>query len=218
MPWELDYRLNLFCFPGPGRPYKPVDISIENITSSSVIIVWTVPSVAYTPESYRVYYESINDGDQFVSPREVGPTELDELLLVNDAEYEMTLYGLRPFTQYSYYITATNTEGTIRSIVANFTTNETGLYGRSCNMCQLIFDLVPNQVVQLNVTVFSSTEVTVEWKKPTFPNGIIVGYELNVTVLDQQEESHFLTVEEESESQSFALHLGVKFQCQFQLL
>ena len=110
---------------GPSLPLPPSDILFENISSTSVTISWRVHSVSYTPETYTVHYGTSNsESSQTVH----GPTQLQEILNINGAEYNVTLTDLKPYTQYYYYVNATNTEGTTQSNVSNFTTLEDGMY------------------------------------------------------------------------------------------
>lgn len=55
----------------------------------------------------------------------------------------------------------------------------------------LSLSLVPGEIHNLTITVVSNTTATVEWSRPSIPNGIIIGYEVNVSVLRELQRSHF---------------------------
>ena len=110
------------------NPEKPEVIEVVNDTSTSVTISWRVPNVSYTPETYTVHYGT-NDSDQIGSTSQTvhGPTQLQEILNINGAEYNVTLTDLKPYTQYYYYVNATNTEGSSSSAVTHLITDEDGM-------------------------------------------------------------------------------------------
>ena len=110
------------------NPEKPEVIEAVNDTSTSVTISWRVHNVSYTPETYTVHYGT-NDSDQIGSTSQTvhGPTQLQEILNVNEAEYRVTLTDLKPYTQYYYYVNATNTEGSTNSTLEYFITDEDGM-------------------------------------------------------------------------------------------
>ena len=102
-------------------------IEAINETSTSVTISWRVQSVSYTPEIYTVHYR-INNSNQFESSHTVyGLTQLQEILNINGTEYNATLTDLKPYTQYYYYVNATNTEGSSNSTLEYFSTDEDGM-------------------------------------------------------------------------------------------
>ena len=101
-------------------------IEAVNETSTSVTISWRVQSVSYTPEIYIVHYGT-SDSDQIESSQTVhGPTQLQEILDINGSEYRVTLTDLKPYTQYYYYVSATNTEGSSNSTLEYLITDEDG--------------------------------------------------------------------------------------------
>ena len=54
-------------------------------------------------------------------------TQLQEILNINGAEYNVTLTDLKPYTQYYYYVNAMNTEGSSSSALKYFMTDEDGM-------------------------------------------------------------------------------------------
>ena len=112
---------------GSADPEEPEIIEAVNKTSTSVTISWIVESISYTPETYTVHYGT-SDSDQIGSSQIVhGPTQLQEILNINGAEYNVTLTDLKPYTQYYYYVNATNTEGSTNSTLEYFSTDEDGM-------------------------------------------------------------------------------------------
>ncbi len=102
----------------PTGPDVPINIYTTNITYDSVIIHWTIPLLAYTPEQYSIYYGT--------SQTSLTKFNLTVNGLVNytiaNAEYNITVTGLVFNTNYYYRIMATNTEGMINTDIDNFST------------------------------------------------------------------------------------------------
>jgi len=89
-----------------AKPVIPTDIYATNITSTSAVIVWTVPSITYTTEQYTVIY-GLSPAllEQMSSPVHSSP----DLTLLNQT-YWLTLDGLQPVSTYYYRIRSENTE------------------------------------------------------------------------------------------------------------
>ena len=126
------------------NPEKPEVIETVNDTSTSVTVSWRVHNVFYTPETYTVHYRtSDSTSDQIGSSQTVhGPTQLQEILNINGAKYNVTLTDLKPYTQYYYYVNATNTEGTTQSNKINFITLEDGMYMYVLFCCSLVLLII----------------------------------------------------------------------------
>ena len=115
------------CIVGSRNPKEPEIIEAVNETSTSVTVSWRVESVSYTPETYTVHYGT-SESDQIERSQTVsGPTQLQEILDLNRAEYRVTLTDLNPYTGYYYYINATNTEGSSSSTLEYLITDEDGM-------------------------------------------------------------------------------------------
>lgn len=82
-----------------------------------------MPSVAYTPERYTVYYGTTEFALTTASPAVSG----SEDILSTNKLFSLTLAGLEADTTYYYGIEARNDVGSQMSLVANFSTPPTGI-------------------------------------------------------------------------------------------
>ena len=111
---------------GVSAPNMPQNVGASQISQDSATIQWTVPSIAYTPETYVVEYGAgINV---------FGGSSRNDVEAVNKT-YNVTLKNLTPGTNYTYAIIAQNyfSQSTSKTI-SSFTTNTTGetTYFSSC--------------------------------------------------------------------------------------
>ena len=98
----------------------PVLDGIGIISNTSALIQWTVPSIAYTPETYVVEYGTSQDSLDMTSD----PTHSGEDITIASVTYSVTLSDLRENTTYYVHIVATNTAGrSTTSSVQRFTTS-----------------------------------------------------------------------------------------------
>ena len=97
----------------------PVLVGTGNISDSSVLIQWTVSSIAYTPETYVVEYGTSQDSLNMTSD----PTHSGEDITMANVTFSVTLSDLRENTTYYVHIVATNTaDRSTTSSVQRFTT------------------------------------------------------------------------------------------------
>ena len=89
-----------------------------DVTSDRSIIRWTVPSIAYTPETYVVMYGTNESNLDQASEEEMGETDINAV----DTLFAVTLSNLQPATTYYYKVVATNSHASIESGVNTFTT------------------------------------------------------------------------------------------------
>lgn len=120
-------RLHLFALfyticTQTAKPVIPTDVYATNITSTSAVIIWTVPSIIYTTEQYTVVY-GLNPAflDLMSSPVYSSP----DLTLLNQT-YLLTLNDLQPVSTYYYRIRSENTEDSSTTETLQFTTVEDG--------------------------------------------------------------------------------------------
>ena len=101
-------------------PLPPV---LRDVTTTpySVNISWVVPSILFDKENYTVQYGT----DMTVaSTSDIVPGSSDRNVINGD--FSINITTLTPFTRYYYTIVATNTVGSTRTRIMNFTTDETG--------------------------------------------------------------------------------------------
>ena len=110
------------AFLGQMSPEPPVDLLTYDVTTHSATVSWTVPTIAFTPETYVVHYgTSMDILDSTSDPI----PELSSFTAINN-NISITLTDLIPNTMYFYYINSTNSVGSNLSQVANFTTEIEG--------------------------------------------------------------------------------------------
>ena len=107
------------------------------ITSRSAVIIWTIPSVAYTFEQYRVNYGQSQDSLTMTSEI-LDSTDLDAV----NVTYNVTLNGLYPYSTYYIQVESTNSESSSFTSVQNFTTSEEGIYSYLTSSYFLIYFLL----------------------------------------------------------------------------
>ena len=95
-------------------------VTATNVQDSSVLIQWTVSSIAYTPETYVVEYGTSQDSLDMTSD----PTHSGEDITVVNQMYSVQLSSLEPDTQYYYQIVATNTALSCSSNLFSFRTSD----------------------------------------------------------------------------------------------
>ena len=105
-------------FSGPRRPDLPIDLKVAVIGTETAIIEWTVPTIAFTPESYVVYCGTSIESLLFKSD----PVESGNNFSIIDFKFSTQLSFLSSNTQYYYCVIATNTEGSTASAKKEFQT------------------------------------------------------------------------------------------------
>ena len=103
---------------GPRSPVAPTNLQFDNETYTFVILEWTVPSLAYTPETYRVMYgtdaTNLDQTSQIIN----GTRNLD---LLNQI-YSVELDGLVQETIYFWKVVASNSFTATDSSISTFET------------------------------------------------------------------------------------------------
>ena len=104
---------------GPSDPEQPTSLRANDTSFNGTTIHWTVPRIAYTPETYTVNFgNSSNSLTPFNQRRQSG----DNFTATN-LQFSVQLTGLTPGTNYSYRVVATNTIGrTAMSVIGMFRT------------------------------------------------------------------------------------------------
>ena len=87
-------------------------------THNRATVLWTVPRIAYTPETYTVHFGTSPGSLTNVSQQQ----ESGDDFTATNLTFSVQLTGLSPGTTYYYQVVAMNTEGSTASIEQNFTT------------------------------------------------------------------------------------------------
>ena len=101
------------------------------LNTTAVKIEWVVTSVTYTPETYTVHYQSLScyhNGSASIN----GSTSLEVFTKLSNTQYSITIIGLMPGINYTYYIVSMNTEGHANTTNERFTLLETSMYNELC--------------------------------------------------------------------------------------
>ena len=99
-----------------------MNVMVVNVSSSSAVITWIIPSVAYTFEQYRVNYGP-SAGSLTMSSEVLDGDDLDAV----NVTYEVTLTGLEPYSTYYIQVVSTNSESSSSTSLLSFTTSEDGI-------------------------------------------------------------------------------------------
>ena len=103
---------------GPVAPERPTNLMDISTSFDSATIQWTVPQIAFTPETYVVHY-----GTNMGSPNVMSdPVESGDDFEAENQVYSVPITGLEAVTDY-YMVVSTSTGGTTNSDVESFTTN-----------------------------------------------------------------------------------------------
>ena len=103
---------------GPMSPEPPVDLLTDSVTTHSATVSWTVPTIAFTTETYVVHYGTNKETLNTTSDPIAGLSNLT----ARYHRFLITLSALTPNTIYFYHINATNSIGSDVSQTANFIT------------------------------------------------------------------------------------------------
>ena len=103
---------------GPVQPQQPTNLMDIGTGAMSTMIQWTVPIIAYTPETYVMNYGiSMHSLDLMSDPVESG----SNFEAVNQV-FSVALTGLVDSTTYFYQMVVTNGQGSTSSDVQSFIT------------------------------------------------------------------------------------------------
>eukprot|EP00731_Ephydatia_muelleri_P029842 Em0021g365a len=145
-------------------PSSPQSFSLSSVAGSptQLFASWSVP----IPRNgiitgYSVYCNT--SANQAYPEQMIGPNVPTIRSAVNGATLATTLTGLNPYTQYSCYVTANTSEGQ---------------GSPSTTLTQRTVETAPPPPYNLTAYNASSTAITLNWKRPQFPNGPIQYYEV----------------------------------------
>ena len=97
----------IYIFSGPVLPQRPVELIAYLISHDQATVQWKVPSVLYTPETYKVQYRTKS-------------SDLYETKFTMDTK--VALFELLPNTDYYFQVIAQNTVGQTESYLSSFRT------------------------------------------------------------------------------------------------
>jgi len=147
------------CGPRSNRSFRtlesaPTGVSHPNasaVSATSILVRWDVPLSPHgIIRSYTIY-------------RITESTE--ESIAYSGVDRVFADVGLRPFTQYSYYVVATNGAGSTSSNASGMTFVRT-------------FEAPPVDMAPPTVTPVGDARLNISWAAPSLPNGIILYYTL----------------------------------------
>ena len=103
---------------GPAPPQQPTNLVESNIRATSITIQWTVPIIAYTPETYVVNYGTSVSSLVMTSAVVMSGNDFETVNQV----FSVALTGLVATTTYYYQVVATNGQDSTSSDIQSFTT------------------------------------------------------------------------------------------------
>ena len=104
---------------GASAPVKPIDTVHTTVTADFAVIEWLVPVIAYTPETYTVYYGPDEAQLNFTSDVMIGTGDIT----ATNQFYSTTIVGLQSNMTYYYQVVATNSVGQNKSTVSQLSTS-----------------------------------------------------------------------------------------------
>ena len=163
---------------GPRAPHYPQQVSVRQITPNSATIQWTVPSIAYTPETYVVKYGTSQDNLNLTSGSQHSGPDIS----IGSRSYSVQLSGLRVATLYYFSIVATNTVGP-NGTNGSFDTKEIGIayvhvlvHPLCAEYTSLCICTAPGAVSHVSVESVNSSSLNVSWGAASPANGNITHY------------------------------------------
>ena len=133
----------------------PEDISAPTVSvtsSSSIEVSWAAPS---QPNGVISQYQVFRDGGGL----------LNESVYIGQNR-QFTDDNLAPFTTYTYTLQACTSGGC----------------GFSSSVSDTTFEALPEDFDSVQASPLSASSINVEWMEPSSPNGIIIRYELTVSI------------------------------------
>ena len=132
--------------PTPAVPSVPQNVRVTSNNSTSLHVTWQPPATPNGQPSYVIYY---------------GPSPSANMSLEQPFEARSAdIINLAPYTYYSIVVSAKTTCGENRSQAKPGRTDES----------------ISSPVRDLTVTASLPTSVTVQWRPPVTPNGLIQNY------------------------------------------
>ena len=102
----------MFLSTGPAPPTQPTNVRVVSTDATTATVQWTVPLIAYTPETYIVSYSTGSLTRQVLMS---DPVESGADFDAENQTFSVELTGLEPNTAYNYQVISSNTEDTITS-------------------------------------------------------------------------------------------------------
>ena len=99
----------IFYTIGPTSPMQPTIVRVVSTDATTATVQWTVPLIAYTPETYIVSYSTGNVNFQV---RMSDPVESGADFDAVNQMFSVELTGLEPNTAYNYQVISSNIVGT----------------------------------------------------------------------------------------------------------
>jgi hypothetical protein len=174
-------------------PYVPEDANATSIDTTSATISFTVPSIAYTPETYNINYTGLELQSTL---RSTSPVMSPNNITAVDEKYQITLSNLEEANTYNFSVISTNCIGSTSTVVMNFTTLPALPVAPPTNCTN---------------TTFLPRNVSLRWLPllPKDQNGAIKGYNLTCNI--SEESMSQLIATQSSPSTTFTINDVVPF-------
>ena len=98
---------------------QPTNVRVITASATTAVVLWTVTTIAYTPETYVVSYSTGSLKRQVLMSE---PVESGADFDAVNQLFSVELTGLEPNTTYNYQVISSNTVGTNTSETKTLTT------------------------------------------------------------------------------------------------
>ena len=99
-------------------PYSAQDIRVVSLMNTIATISFTIPSIAYTPETYTIQYIGLDLQNMLKSSK----SEQSPNITATNMKYQITLTDLEEANTYNFTVVSTNCIGNSSSQTMSFTT------------------------------------------------------------------------------------------------
>ena len=99
-------------------PYSAQDIRVVSLMNTIATISFTIPSIAYTPETYTIQYIGLDLQNMLKG----SISEQSPNITATNMKYQITLTGLEEANTYNFTVVSTNCIGNTSSQTMSFTT------------------------------------------------------------------------------------------------
>ncbi|XP_033095855.1 phosphatidylinositol phosphatase PTPRQ-like, partial [Anneissia japonica] len=168
---ETDAGLGLETTHEFGTPEKvpkrgPKEVNITAVSATGASFAWSEIECGYRRGRIRGYKFSLQN------------TDGKELITNETSELQCEFNNLNPFTDYIFSVKGFNSKGDGKSQEIHVTTNES----------------IPSDVRNIEIRNTDTKSFRIKWSRPKPPNGIVVMYQINYTVMDGFENDHMSVI------------------------
>ncbi|KAH9632597.1 hypothetical protein HF086_001840 [Spodoptera exigua] len=176
----------------PSGP--PLDVRVEAKSSTELIVSWDPPQRDLWNGNilgYYVGFQELNSNSTVLSASGPGGASYTVRTVegAGTARARTTLSGLQKHAAYAVVVQAYNSRGAGPASPPTTATTMEDASNSSINVLTLIlFFTVPSAPADIKAVVSSRNKILVSWLPPAAPNGVLVGYTLYMSVIEDGRE------------------------------